>query len=249
MRKLRFLVAPGSFREGPGATVVLPYEEARHIRVTLRGKPGMIVHLFDGEGKEYRGQVAAVTPTQVQIVLVAEESDAVEAPLRIVALQGVSHDESFEHAVEQMTSLGVASIVPLLVERSKMGDRAPDSKRLTRWQRIAREACKLSWRRLVPPVGEPVAPAGLPSLEGTGTIGFLLDPEAPLGSFHQILAGPRPDTVHVAIGPEGGFSPAENDTLRAAGYRPVCLGPRVLKTEHAGAAALALILARWGDIG
>lgn len=249
VRRLRFLVPSGSFREGPGGHLALPYEEGRHVRVSLRGKPGLVVQLFDGEGKEYRAQVSAVTPTQVQVVLLGEESDPVEAPLPVIALQALSHDESFEHAVDQMATLGVSAIVPLLVERSKMGGRPPDAKRLMRWQRIAREACKLSWRRVVPRIEEPAAPAQVSALVSPGALPLLLDTESRAGSFRAVLEGPRPDLVILAIGPEGGFSEPERDDLLRAGFRPVSLGPRVLRTEHAGAAAISILLAAWGDMG
>lgn len=249
MRKLRFLVPPGSFREGPGAHVPLPYEEGRHVRVSLRGKPGMIVQLFDGDGKEYRAQISSVTPTQVQVVLLGEESDPVESPLKVVALQAVSHDESFEHAVDQMTTLGVFSIVPLLVERSKMGGRPPDAKRLMRWQRIAREACKLSWRRSVPRIEEPMATSEVASRVVPGALALVLDTEPHAAPMGAVVAEPAPDSVVLAIGPEGGFTDVERDDLIRAGFLPISLGPRVLRTEHAGSAAMSILLAAWGDMG
>jgi 16S rRNA (uracil1498-N3)-methyltransferase len=193
--------------------------------------------------------VSTVTPTQVQVILLEEESDAVEAPLEVIALQAVSHDESFEHAVDQMTTLGVTAIVPLLVERSKMGTRRPDPKRLQRWQKIAREACKLSWRRLVPRIEAPALPSEVSPMVTAGTLPLLLDTESRAGSFREVLSGPRPDRVILAIGPEGGFSETERGDLLRAEFRPVSLGPRVLRTEHAGAAAMAIMMASWGDVG
>ena len=124
--------------------------------VTLRCGPGTTVYAFDGEGREWSAEVERVERSRVELVLREDQTFPVEPPLRSLVLQAVSLDSIFEESVDQMTALGVSVIVPLLVERSKTPRRPPDEKRLERWRRIAREASKLSWRRVVPVIERPV---------------------------------------------------------------------------------------------
>lgn len=250
MRRLRFLVEAGALERGRGSRVGLPAEEARHLRVSLRGAPGETVHVFDGEGREFAASVVLVSPDRVEVELLAEETDRVEAPLRLVLLQAVSRDDAFESVIAQATALGAASIVPLLVGRTKGGSRPPDPKRLARWRRIARESAKLSWRRIVPSIEPPAEIAAAADLAAApGARGLVLDPLAAAGVLHGFLARTAPAEVRVAVGPEGGFTADERDAFARGGFAPVSLGPRVLRTEHAGPAALAVLLSRWGDLG
>jgi 16S rRNA (uracil1498-N3)-methyltransferase len=249
MRRLRFLVAPGALDAGRGARVPLPSEEAHHLRASLRASAGTPIHLFDGAGTEYRAEVREVTAGLVEAVLLEQEVGRVESPLRIVLYQALTREESFERALGQATELGVAAIVPLLAERSLHAGRDAGARRSARWARIAGEAAKLSWRRVVPSIGRPVEISAIPPASEPGVVGIALYPEAPAGSFRKALEAPPPREVGLAVGPEGGFSPGEIEQLTAGGYAVASLGPRVLRTEHAGPAAIAAILARWGDLG
>jgi 16S rRNA (uracil1498-N3)-methyltransferase len=208
----------------------------------------MEISLCDGEGEEWRAEVAAVAPGEVRAALLEPLTAPVEPPIELTVLQAVSRDESFEAALDQLTALGVSVVIPVLVERTATG-RAPDARRLARWRRIARESSKLSWRRKVPKVEDPLPLAEAAAHDPARARGLLLDTGAPPGSLNELLRGPAPAAVLLAVGPEGGFSPAERTALIAAGFAPVSLGPRVLRTEHAGAAAAVLVLAAWGDAG
>ena len=249
MRKLRFLVPPGSLAAGEGAIVALPEEEARHLAVTLRGEPGLGVSLFDGKGVEWNGEVVDAGRGRAHVRLLEAETSPVESPLRVTVYQSLSLDRVFEESIEPLTALGVAALVPLLAERSRGAGRAPDAKRLARWRRIACEACKLSFRRVVPEIGEPVAVDAVGTDASAGVLSVLLDPGAPPGALRALLAGPAPSSLRLAIGPEGGFTPGEVAALGRAGFLGVRLGPRVLRTQHAGSAAISVMLASWSDVG
>jgi 16S rRNA (uracil1498-N3)-methyltransferase len=216
--------------------------------VTLRAQPGLVVQIFDGEGAEWSGEVVEARRTSVRVRLLAPETAPVESPLEVVVYQSLSVDRVFEESIEPLVALGVSAIVPLHTERSRTGGRPPDPKRLARWRRIAAEACKLSFRRVIPDVGEPITVEGLAALPAGGAR-FLLDPEAPAGSLRAAVAGPAPREAGLVIGPEGGFTAVETTCLTSAGFQPVRLGPRVLRTQHAGPAALAILLAAWSDVG
>src|SRR5262245_34827318 len=248
MRRLRFLVAPGTLSAGAGAVVALPGDEARHLARTLRAQPGLDVQLFDGEGEEWTGVVVEATRGATRVRLVAREAAIVESPLRITVFQALSLERVFEESLEPLTALGVSAIVPLLTERSRAG-RQPDAKRLARWRRIAAEACKLSFRRVIPAIGEPVTVTDLAATSARDDVRLLLDPDAPAGSLRTLIATPAPPGVGLAVGPEGGFTTEETARLVQAGFAPVRLGPRVLRTQHAGAAAVAILLAAWSDVG
>lgn len=249
MRRLRFLVSSGSLNAGAGSLVGLPDDEARHLAVTLRAQPGFAVQLFDGEGAEWSGEVVEASREGVRVRLLEPETAPVESPLRVTVYQSLSLDRVFEESIEPLTELGAAAIVPLLTERSRAGGRPPDAKRLARWRRIAAEACKLSFRRVIPVIGDPIAVSALGSDPSPAARSLQLDPEAAPGSLREALAGPPPGQVRLAIGPEGGFTPGEVAQLTGAGFAPVRLGPRVLRTQHAGAVALAIVLASWSDVG
>jgi 16S rRNA (uracil1498-N3)-methyltransferase len=247
MRRLRFLVPPGALSAGAGAVVELPEEEARHLAVTLRAQPGFAVQLFDGAGAEWSGEVVEARRASVRVRLAAPETAPVESPLRVVVYQAVSVDRVFEESIEPLTALGAAAIAPLITEWARTAGRAPDAKRLARWRRIAAEACKLSFRRVIPVIEEPLDVSALAALPAAGAR-VLLDPDAPPGSLRAVIEGPVPSEVGLAVGPEGGFTPEEVVLLTRAAFLPVCLGPRVLRTQHAGPAALAILMAAWSDL-
>ena len=246
MRRLRFLVDPGALDGGAGTVVRLPEEEGRHFRVTLRGRPGMDVHVFDGRGRGFEGRIESALPEGVMVTLLAEERESVEPPLEVELLQAYSRDDAFEAVIDHATALGVSSIVPLLVARTQSGGRPPDARRLARFERIAREAAKLSWRRVVPRIHAPIA---VGEIGLAGSLDLWLDPGAAGGSFVRAIEGAARPFVRIAVGPEGGCSDEEGARLRACGFLAVALGPRILRTEHAGPAALAVVMSRWGDLG
>lgn len=247
MRRLRFLTSPGSLSDGEGARIALDEDEGHHLHAALRGREGDEIHLFDGSGVEWRARIVAGGPRETVAVLVAPVLDPVEPLVRIVVLQAVSRDEPFEAAVDQLTALGVAAIVPLQVARGK-SPRGPDAKRLARWRRIAREAAKLSWRRVVPAILDPAGIEDLSRVSSEGAARWLLDPDARDGSLVAALAGPPRQEVVIAAGPEGGFSESEIARFVDHRFLSVGLGPRVLRTEHAAASAVTLVLAAWADL-
>jgi len=245
MRKLRFLVPPGALSRGAGAEVDLPEEEARHLAVTLRAQPGLQVFLFDGAGEEWKGEVVEATRKRASVRLREPETASVESPLRVVVFQAVSVARVFEESIEPLTALGVAAIVPLLTERSRT--RSPDAKRIGRWRRIAGEASKLSFRRIVPRIDEPIELSAIAPADPE-TRRLLLDPDATAGSFRAALTAPAPRSVELAAGPEGGFAPQEIEHLFSRDFVPVCLGPRILRTQLAAPAALSILMAAWSDM-
>jgi 16S rRNA (uracil1498-N3)-methyltransferase len=102
---------------------------------------------------------------------------------------------------------------------------------------------------VVPHVDDPISVDAAPRIADPAARGLLLDPEADRGALSVVLREPPPARVWLAVGPEGGFTSGETGELRARGFRPVELGPRILRTEHAAGALLAVLQAAWGDLG
>jgi 16S rRNA (uracil1498-N3)-methyltransferase len=170
-----------------------------------------------------------------------------ESPLRIILLQGIARGEKMDWILQKATELGVAALVPVASERSEVklsGERA--TKRHAHWRSVVVAACEQSGRARVPDVAAPESlAAALARLPGNG-LRLTLDPGADIGLAG--LPAPEAATCIVAIGPEGGWSPRDRALLADAGFTGLHLGPRILRTETAGMAAIAALQARFGDL-
>ena len=189
----------------------------------------------------------AIGKRELRIAVTAATPVERESPLRIVLLQGIARGEKMDWILQKATELGVAGFVPVGSERSEVklaGERA--GKRLAHWRSVVVAACEQSWRARVPDVAPPRPLAGaLQALPGD-SLRLSLDPGA--GMAVASLPAPGERTVVVAIGPEGGWSPRDRATLAGAGFAGLRLGPRILRTETAGMAAIAALQSRFGDL-
>jgi len=232
---------------GPGARVELPRELAHHLGRVLRLADGAYLSLFDGSGPRWlaRLRIAGGAPATAEIIALIDGDR--ESPLRVVLGQGLSSGDRMDITVQKAVELGIAGIAPLATARAVVklsGDRA--ERRREHWQRIAIAACEQCRRSAVPPV-DPVQNLRHWLAE--------LPPDAPkwLLCAHQgrqLADLPRPDagvTGYLLAGPEGGFTDEERVLVIDAGFVPVRLGPRVLRTETAAMAALAAMQTLWGD--
>jgi 16S rRNA (uracil1498-N3)-methyltransferase len=229
----------------PGALVELPAEAAHHATKVLRLAEDDHVMLFDGRGGEWLGRLRRAGKA-VKVVL--ESFDAVEreAPLAVTLVQGLPAADKMDWIVQKGVELGVAAFRPVAARRSVIrlsGERM--ERRVAHWQAVAVAACEQSRRNRVPPVAPlidlPQFLAGTPADNETR---LMLAPGAAL----RLADLPRPaGPVSLLVGPEGGFEEGEVLAAASAGFRSVSLGPRVLRTETAGLAALAAIMALWGD--
>lgn len=225
-----------------GARIALPEDAAGHLVRVLRLGVGDACVLFNGDGNDYDARIASVGKKSVEAEIEAARDVRNESPLRIVLVQGIARGEKMDWILQKATELGVAGIVPVHGERGEVrldGERA--DKRLRHWRSVVASACEQSGRACKPEVA---APRGLAdALADLPATRLMLDPEA---------ARPLPprideDACALAIGPEGGWSTADMATLAAAGFVGARLGPRVLRTETAGIAAIAALQALAGD--
>lgn len=230
----------------PGAEIVLPEDVAAHLLRVLRLQVGDACVLFNGDGHDYDSRITSIGKREASAEIAAVRRIDNESPLRITLLQGIARGEKMDWILQKATELGVARILPVTSERSEVKlDAQRADKRLAHWRGIVVAACEQSGRATLPDVAAPQALAQAAGLrDGRG---FILDPfaEASLSSFRD--ASLRKCTI--AIGPEGGWSPRDRKQLVAAGYEGLRLGPRVLRTETAGIAAIAALQAACGDLG
>ena len=226
-----------------GAACDLPEEAAHHAANVLRIRAGEEVTLFNGRGGEYAARVLSIQKKRIHIRIEAHNAVERESPLHVVLVQGVSSGERMEFTIRKAVELGVAEIRPVLTKTSvsrPKGDRA--ASRQAHWQRIAISACEQCGRNTVPPVRE-IGPAPGGPFE-QGALKLLLSPFASL-ALSGILK--KEAQIVVAAGPEAGFDEQEEAAFVKAGFQPVRMGPRVLRTETAALAALAALNALAGD--
>jgi len=222
-----------------GQALSLPPGAARHVQV-LRLQPGDTLTLFNGEGGEFEATVTRMGRSEVEVRVGAHQAIEREAPRAIHLLAGITANERMDWLVEKATELGVASLTPLVAERSVLklkGERA--EKKLAHWQGVAVAAAEQCGRNRVPVIHPAVTLAdGLaqPSAPGLRCVLSLAPGTLPLA---QATAGHAP--VWVLSGPEGGLSAAEEALALQAGFVPVTLGPRVLRAETAPLAVLAAL--------
>jgi 16S rRNA (uracil1498-N3)-methyltransferase len=230
----------------PGVAIDLPEAVARHLQV-LRMVPGDALVLFNGAGGEYRATLAALDKKRASALVADFDPAEAELPYALTLAQGLPEGSKMDWIIEKAVELGVAAIAPLAAQRSVVrlsGERA--EKRQAHWQGVitaASEQCGRNKLARLAPVTELSRWLALPP-DGTRV---LLSPRA-TRSLSDWARAQAPQAVTLMIGPEGGFSDQEEEAAIAAGAMPLSMGPRVLRTETAGLAALAILAANWGGM-
>lgn len=231
-----------------GIEINLPEDASNHLVRVLRLGIGDTCVLFNGNGHDFPARLVEVGKRVVRVELAQGIAIDNESPLRLVLLQGVARGEKMDLILQKATELGVASVQPLYSQRSEVKlDAARADKRLAHWRGVVQSACEQCGRARVPDVAAPLpltqAIASLP----VGGLRLILDPDATASVLQLKLDRSQP--VYLAVGPEGGWSPRDIDQLGTAGFSGVRLGPRVLRTETAGIAAIAALQVLHGDLG
>ena len=222
-----------------GLALSLPAGAARHVQV-LRLQPGAVITLFNGKGGEFEATVTRMGRSDVDVEVGVHHAIEREASRAIHLLAGITANERMDWLVEKATELGVASITPLVAERSVLklkGERA--DKKLAHWQGVAVAASEQCGRNRLPMVHAAVSLSewlARPSAQGQRCVLSLAQGTRSLSSA---AAGGEP--LVVLSGPEGGLSPAEEALALGAGFVPVTLGLRVLRAETAPLAVLAAL--------
>lgn len=228
-----------------GREVRLEPQPARHLVKVLRRRIGDPVILFNGDGQEYLGTISDCRPPeQCTVAVTTAQSPSVESPLAITLVQAIGRGERMDWSIQKACELGVAAIVPIFTERTEVKlDSKRAEKRLAHWQGVAVAACEQSGRVQVPAI---CAPIELTTLRPEVSPRFYLDPMA--NRSVPAITPPQSRQAMLVIGPEGGFSDQEIAWLKRQDFEGLRLGPRVLRTETAGPAAIAVLQALFGDL-
>lgn len=227
----------------PGAAIVIDGPDARHAVTVVRTRVGETVELVDGAGRRVRGIVTAATAPDRLEVEVSTVADEPQPEPRFVVAQAIAKGEHAELAVDLMTQLGVDVILPWQAARSvaRWSDEKADRAR-SKWQAAAVQAAKQSRRARVPQIEPAIGLRELCTRVASAGIAIVLHEQA--SSAFLDLPLPAAGDVLLIVGPEGGISDEERSALLAAGARQAVLGPTVLRSSLAGAAALTVLGAR-----
>jgi 16S rRNA (uracil1498-N3)-methyltransferase len=230
----------------PQARLVLPEDAAHHAARVLRLREGEPVLLFDGRGGEHEAQLSMPGRGQVVAEIGAWRDVERESPLAVTLVQALSSGEKMDFTIQKAIELGVAAIQPVLSEKSVVRLSAErEAKKLAHWKRVAIAACEQCGRNRLPEVRDAMSLDDYCRTPGQASLRLLLSPGGHSGL--KDLQNRIERTVTLAVGPEAGFSAAEEQMLAHAGFVPVRLGRRVLRTETAALAALAALNALAGD--
>ena len=230
----------------PESEVELPDAVAHHAVRVLRLRDGAAVTLFNGRGGEYGGHLR-IAGARIFVVLGRHLPIERESPLAITLVQAWVAGDKLDWLVEKAVELGVAGIILVPTARSVVQlDDARRERRVRRLHEIAISACCQCGRNIVPPVtAANTLREGLEAAAESGRLGLLLAPDATESAITTVGSAA---SISLVVGPEGGLESAEHTLATHLGYRPVSLGPRILRTETAGLAAIAALQATSGDM-
>lgn len=227
---------------------VLTGSDVSHIARVLRLGTGDSLLLCDGEGLDYEARIQSASKDEIVVEILRSYPCENEPETRVTLFQGLPKQGKMEWIIEKCTEMGISDIVPVQMARSvvKLSPEQAE-KKLERWQKTAREAAKQCGRGRIPKVHMPVT---IDSLTKEQLPEFLLLPyEAEqTATVREALMGNKAATAGIFIGPEGGFEPEEAECLQSLGAHCVTLGPRILRTETAGLAALTVLLYEWNEM-
>lgn len=229
-----------------GQSVTLPAAAAHHAERVLRLRAGDAVVLFNGCGGEYAGRIESLGKV-ARVKLQAWHAVEREPPLAVTLVQSLVAADKMDWIVQKAVELGATEIAPVVSSRSVVRlSRERAAKRIEHLRQIAVAACEQCGRNTVPTVRDLRAlPAFLGEQAACQTVRLML---APGGQVRLATLPPPSGPLVLLVGPEGGLSNEEEQAAQSAGFTALALGPRTLRTETAGIAALAALLSRWGDI-
>jgi 16S rRNA (uracil1498-N3)-methyltransferase len=228
-----------------GATVPLDDNGVGHVVRVLRLQPGAALILFDGNGHAFMASLIDISKRAAWAQVLEVLTTDLTVPLPIVLIQGISRGDKMDYTVQKVVELGVSAIQPVFTERGGVDLTAERLRRkLDHWQRIIISACEQCGQNQLPKLYPPLPLATWLAQSTPLGLRLVLDPAAAQGL--RAFAAPT-TALTVLVGPEGGLSTAEIAVAHQYAFMGVRLGPRILRTETAGLAALAAIQALWGD--
>ena len=237
----RFFVEPSQIGE---KEIVITGPDVNHIRNVLRMRAGEELLAADGQGSEYRCILRELQDSEIRAEICRKLSGSAELPSKITLFQGLPKSDKMDFIIQKCVELGVFRIVPVTTKRTVVKlDAKKEESRRKRWTAVSESAAKQSGRGIIPEI------SGVQSfreaVEEAGELDVCLIPYEQaenMARTREILSGiPAGASIGVFIGPEGGFEEEEVREAMEAGARPITLGRRILRTETAGMAVLAML--------
>lgn len=231
----------------PNSEIWLTGERANYVARVLRLKIDHKLVIFDGNGGQFPATIRRLARDRVLLQVGDREVPDTESPLAVHLIQGISRGGRMDVVIQKATELGVRKITPVITTFSIIKlDRERAEKRREHWLKIAQSACEQCGRNTLPGIDmAQKLDSWLAHSVGNGASRIMLDPRGG-DSISALL--PPDGFVELLVGPEGGLSAAEYAQCAQAGFKAVSLGPRILRTETAALAGMAVLQAVWGDL-
>lgn len=226
--------------------IILDEFSSHHALRVMRVKVDDFLILFNGDGFEYRGRVSDINKKTINIEILSKEKNNNESPININLFQSISSNEKMDMVIQKATELGVSSIQPIFTSRSTVKlnlDRI--KKRLIHWRQVSISACGQSGRSKIPTIKSPIGFDRFVEGISTNSLNLLLHPDNSKESSN--LPNKYSGDINIFIGPEGGFSQDEVLLLKKQNCINIQLGSRILRTETAPLAIIAILQYKYGD--
>ncbi|NLB53591.1 MAG: 16S rRNA (uracil(1498)-N(3))-methyltransferase [Syntrophomonadaceae bacterium] len=228
-------------------------QQSHHIEKVLRLRIGDSVELFDGLGNVFNCRLHSNKNGVLQAEILSCSQHQNEPSVSIILAQGIAKGEKMDYVIQKAVEIGVTAIIPFVSERTiVMLDGKKAAQKTSRWQTIAREACKQSKRNFVPEVKSVVEfPQLIADLQHKRAV-MLYEGEEKTklrDILHKFKGSLASQSITIIVGPEGGFSPSEAEAAKKNSVIPISLGSGILRTETAGLVAASIILYEGGDLG
>jgi 16S rRNA (uracil1498-N3)-methyltransferase len=226
--------------------IILDEFSSHHALRVMRVKVDDFLVLFNGDGFEYRGRVSDINKKTINIEILSKEKNNNESPININLFQSISSNEKMDMVIQKATELGVSSIQPIFTSRSTVKlslDRI--KKRLIHWRQVSISACGQSGRSKIPTIKSPIGFDRFVEGITTNSLNLLLHPDNSKESSN--LPNKYSGDINIFIGPEGGFSQDEVLLLKKQNCINIQLGSRILRTETAPLAIIAILQYKYGD--
>lgn len=264
----RFFISINSIDKS-SEKITITGDDVKHIKNVLRGVPGDVLILSDGNGTDYEAEIEAIEKDRVIAGIIHTMENHTEPPVNVTLFQGIPKSDKMDYIVQKCVELGVNRIIPVITERTvvRFKGREDAVSKTSRWSRIALEAAKQCDRGKIPVVGAPISfdeVLSLPDIFGLKLFPYEEEAEGSLNRHleqHRIKLCSRNNgqlcnnnntqglqDIAVLIGPEGGFTADEANKAVESGFKSVTLGPRILRSDTAGVAVAAIIMYELGGM-
>ncbi len=231
--------------------IIIDNTDVSHITKVLRMAIGDEITICDGMGFDYSTKISDIQSNMIVCNILSKEKSNTEPNISVTLYQGLPKATKMDYIIQKTTELGISDIVPCSLKRCvvKLDGKKAEQKKCERWQKISEEAAKQSGRGIVPKVHMPLSLNEVLDNAKNYDLFFVPYEAEDTTTIKEVLTSVKePKNVAFMIGPEGGFDISEIDAIKKAGIKTITLGKRILRTETAGEAVLAMIMYEIGDI-